>query len=92
MEQLVGLGAFLSAIIEIAKKFGAIPDGYGGLVVAIANVIVFAVAEIVIGYFGVDFSTIDGLLRMLAQLLLAVFASFATHKVARAMELPVFRK
>jgi len=92
MEELVGLGAFLSAVIEIAKKLGWVPDGYGGLLVAVANVIVFAVAEILIGFFGFDFGTVDGVLRMLAQLLLAVFSSFATHKVARSMELPVFKK
>jgi len=92
MEQLVGLAALLSAIIEVAKNFGAIPDGYAGLAAAIANVVVFAVAEIAIGFFGVDFTTIDGILMMLAQLLLMVFVSFATHKVGRAMELPVWRE
>lgn len=92
MEELVGLGALLSALIEVAKKLGFIPDGQGGLWVAIANVIVFAVAEVVVGYFGVNLGTIDGILLMLSQILLSIFASFAVHKVARAMELPLFRK
>lgn len=75
----------MSAIIEILKKFNLIPDGYAGLLAAVANVIVFAVAEIAIGFFGVDFSTVDGIFGMLAGLLLAIFSSLATHKIGRAM-------
>ena len=86
MDKLIGLGAFLSAIIEVAKKFNVIPDGYAGLAAAIANVIVFAVAEIAVGVFGVNLGTVDGILGMLASLLLAVAASFATHKLGRAMK------
>lgn len=85
MEELVGLGALLSAIIEVLKKFGVIPDGYAGLAAAIANVVVFAVAEIAVGAFGVDLSTLDGILAMLAQIILAVVSSLVTHKSLRAM-------
>jgi len=85
MEELVGLGALLSAIIEVLKKFGVIPDGYAGLAAAIASVIVFAVAEIAVGAFGVELGTLDGILAMLAQIILAIVSSLVTHKSLRAM-------
>ena len=91
MEQLVGLGALLSAVIEIAKALELIPDGYAGLAAALANVVVFAVAEIAVGFFGVDLGSVDGVLLMVAQLLLMIFASLATHKLGRAMEIPLWR-
>ena len=90
-EVLVGLGAFLAAFIEVLKKFGLIPDGYAGLAAAIANVIVFAVWQIAVDFYGMDLSRLDSWLAMLAKLLLGIFASFATHKGAKAMEIPVFR-
>jgi len=90
--ELVGLGAFLGAVIELLKKYGVIPDGYGGLAAAVANVIVYAVWQIAVGFYGADLSQLDSWLGMLAQLLLSIFASVATHKVGREMELPVFRR
>jgi len=85
MQELVGLGAFLSALVEVAKRVGIIPDGYGGLAAVIVNVVVFAIAEIAVGYFGVDLSTLDGILAMAASLVTAIVASLVTHKAGRAM-------
>ena len=35
---LVGIAALLAVLIEIAKKFGIIPDGYAGWAAVIANI------------------------------------------------------
>lgn len=83
---LVGISALLSVLIEIAKKFGIIPDGYAGWAAVFANIIVFAIAAIA-GFLEFDLTAIDGLAMMLAKLLLAVFGSFATHKLGRSMQI-----
>jgi len=86
MEKMVGLGALLAAIIEVLKKLGVIPDGYAGLAAAIANVVVFAVIEIAIGFFDIDLTTLDGILAMIAALVTAIAGSLLTHKAGRAMK------
>ena len=83
---LVGIATLLAVLIEIAKKFGILPDGYAGWAAVIANIIVFAVAAIA-GFLEFDLTAIDGLAMMLAELLLAVFGSFATHKLGRSMQI-----
>jgi len=83
---LVGLAALLAVLIEIAKKFGIMPDGYAGWAAVVANIIVFAVAAIA-GFLEFDLTALDGLFMMLAELLLAVFSSFATHKLGRSMQI-----
>lgn len=82
---LTGIAAFLAVLIEIAKKFGLVPDGYAGWLAVISNIIVFAVAAIA-GFLEFDLTAIDGLFMMLAQLLLAVLGSFGTHKLLRSMQ------
>ena len=83
--EFLGLGAFLSAIVEVLKKFGVIPDGYAGLVAAIISIIVYA-AGAMFGVFPVEWAPLlDGILAMLAQVVLAIAAAWATHKVGRSM-------
>lgn len=83
---LVGIAALLSVLIEIAKKFGLVPDGYAGWLALAANIIVFAIAAVA-GYLEFDMTAIDGLAMMLAELLLAVLGSFVTHKLGRSMQI-----
>lgn len=89
--ELIGLAALLSVVIEILKKYGVIPDGLAGLAAFLANAIVYIVAGLA-GLYGWDMTSLDALFMMLAELLGMVLVSFLTHKVGRAMELPLFKK
>jgi hypothetical protein len=94
MKELVGFAALVSVLIEVLKKFGLVPDGYGGLAAAIGNIIVFAIAAIG-GFYGWDLGGLDSLMAMIAEILAVLVGMFGislvTHKIGKAMELPLYR-
>jgi hypothetical protein len=58
--KLAGLGAFVSALVNLLKQLKVVPDGAGGSVVAIINTALF-IALFIAKLLGVDFSTLDWL-------------------------------
>jgi predicted anti-sigma-YlaC factor YlaD len=83
---LAGIAALIAVLIEIAKKFHWIPDGYAGWAAVVANIVVFAIAAVA-GYLEFDLTAFDELCMMLAELLLSISGSFATHKLGRNMQI-----
>ena len=90
IEQFVGLGAFVALVINVLKRFGVIPDSWAGFAALVGDLLIM-VAVAITGYFEYDLGSLDSILGMVAELLGLILASFATHQLGRAMELPLFR-
>ena len=93
----VGLGGAVSVLVQLLKRFGAIPDGAGGTAATAINVVVFAVLIGINTVFGVDLSGegaqgVFDVIARLADLLAAVLASLGTFHGLRAGQVTGFRK
>jgi len=90
----VGLAALVAVLVNVAKHFELIPDGWAGLIAGAVDLIVVLVA-VFAGYVGGDLGSIDGILLTVAEIITATLAlfgvTFAVHKLGRATSLPLFR-
>jgi len=98
LEQAVGLGALVSVLVGIVKKFHLIPDGYAGVVAVVGNSVIFAFLEISKALCAVpdaycpdvaQWDSVAGALAALAALVIPYLAqnaaSLAAHVVARKL-------
>lgn len=84
---LPGFSILITVLLEVAKKFGWLPDDWGGKVAIIANGLLIA-AALVLGQLGYDVSGYDKVAAtvatLLSQLVLLVGVSWLTHKGLKA--------
>jgi len=84
----VGVGAVITVVIEILKRFGVVPDGQAGRWATIANVVAFA-GLVLAGVFGLDYSgdqakAIFDLIYRVGQAILMIISSPMLYKLFRA--------
>lgn len=91
----VGLAALVAILVNIAKHFGWIKDGWAGVTAGVVDLIVILVA-VVAGYMGIDLGSVDAVLLTVAKIITATLAlfgiTFIVHNLGRAAEVPLFKK
>ena len=83
----VGIGAVITVVIEILKRFGLVPDGAAGRWATIANVVAFA-GLVLAGVFGIDYSgdqakVIFDLIYRIGQAILMIISSPVFYDLLR---------
>lgn len=80
---LVGFPALLAALINVAKRFGWLPDGYAGNINLFAHMIAYIGVGIAVALGKVDIlAGVDVQLGAFANLLLAVLAFLSSTGIA----------
>lgn len=81
-----GLGVLITAILGTLKYFGVIPEGQGGKVSTIVNIVVVAVLTIAYEGWGVQLSEdVLAIAEPLGRLLAALTSSYFTHYLSKQM-------
>jgi len=83
----VGIGAVITVVIEILKRFGLVPDGAAGRWATIANIVAFAALALA-GVFGIDYSgdqakVIFDLIYRIGQAILMIISSPVFYDLLR---------
>lgn len=80
----LGLGGAVSAFVQVLKAFGIVPDGRGGQVVLVFNLVLFIAATIA-GFFGLDVGdeVVKEALVVIGTLLVTIFSSILYFKGMR---------
>ena len=87
---LLGFSALVAALLELAKKFGWLPDNLGGKVAVVANALLLA-AGLATKQLGLDLSSYDAIAATVSQLVIQLVAltttSFFVHKGLKTLKL-----
>ncbi|KKL95877.1 hypothetical protein LCGC14_1850150 [marine sediment metagenome] len=87
----VGLGALITVAIGFAKYFGLVPDGAGGKVSLVANVVIGAALYIAAGFgaevAGETANTLYQILALVALLLAQFLTSLGAQKASKAAKI-----
>lgn len=80
----MGLGAAVSTIVQALKAFRVIPDGMGGQVALVLNMLVYGVATVA-GFFGIDAQgdIVKQALAVIGELIVIVLTSILYFKSMR---------
>jgi uncharacterized Tic20 family protein len=97
---LLGFGALVALIVNVLKTVGVVKDDSAGVVATALNVAgLIALLALKVFKPGADVAGLDALAAQIAQALSIVLAvvvqvigSYATHKIAKAMNLPILGK
>ncbi len=92
----LGLGVLVMAVVQVLKRLGVIPDGWGGSMAAILNIVILLVLTVGVEVFKVDLEgeqavAVLGVLKLIGELMLAVLTSVTTFGKARAANVYGFR-
>lgn len=92
----LGLGFLVPFVVEMAKKFGWVPDGSAGGVATICNAALYLIV-VLLGAWGVDLEgdlaqSVISVLDSLSKLLLMVGTSFVSFNQLRGANVKGFRK
>jgi len=91
----IGLGGLESLIVQVVKRLGWLPDGWGGTLVFALNLAI-VLALVIAGAFGFDYEGETGqeILNMLAlgaELIASFLSSIGFFTASRRAELPGYR-
>ena len=92
----LGLGSVVTLLVQLLKRFGVIPDGYGGTVASVVNVVIF-LALLIAGVFGFDAggdeaAQLFAVINNIATLIIAILSSVGVFGAMRGANVVGFRK